>query len=137
MALPGTSPVPSDAQAAGRGRRAGRMLMLLMVPFLVVGVALTVSIFGAYFGIPLLAGSWPVFRAGRRAYRQPTDPAALRRVTVLASVAAGVLTVAIVITAVVGLDDLDSALDLGALTVAVLWTAGIWSAAVGARAAIR
>ena len=110
--------------------------MVLMVPLLLVGGVLTASVYGIYFGLPLLAVTWPVFRAGRRAFRQPSDRAALRRVVILGSLAAAVLSGAVAIAAVIGRDDLDSAIDIAAFAVAGLWVAGIWNAAAGARRAL-
>ena len=69
------------------GRRAGRALMLLMLPFVVVGAALTVSLYGAFLGLPLLLVSWMAFRAGRRASRDPEDLATLKRLARDAAVA--------------------------------------------------
>jgi hypothetical protein len=126
----------SEDAATERVRRAALLLAVLTVPFLIVGAALTVSVFGALFGIPILAGSWLVWRSARRARRAPVDPGARRRLTAAAAAFSVVLSVALGVAVVLGRDDLDAPVDVLGLVVAVGWLAGAWWAtAVTVRAA--
>jgi hypothetical protein len=111
--------------------------MVLMLPFIVVGAALTASIFGAIFGIPLLVGSLVAFRAGRRASRHPEDVAALSGMAWRAVLAAIVVTVAVAINVVWGWEDIDTLLDLTALVVGATWAMALWWVAMDARRASR
>ena len=111
--------------------------MLLMLPFVVVGAALTVSLYGAFLGLPLLLVSWMAFRAGRRASRDPEDLATLKRLARDAAVAGALLGAVIVITVIYGWDDLDSVIEFACLVVALAWTAAIWWVAADALRAAR
>lgn len=126
---------PSDHRT-NLGRRAGRTLMLLMLPFVAVGAALTLSVYGAFVGPPLLAVSW-VFRAGRRASRDPGDVAILNRLAVHSVVAGTLLAAVVIANLAAGWDDLDSAVEFASLLVGLAWTAGIWWVAADARRAAR
>lgn len=116
-------------------RRLCLLLMVLIAPFLLVGAALTMSVFGAIFGLPILAASWPVFWSARRARRSPTDPASLNRLTIAAAALSLVLTVGLVVAVILGRDDLDSLVDMSAFAVALMWVVVAWRVALGARRA--
>ena len=127
--------VAGSEEHVERVRRLCLLLMVLIAPFLLVGAALTVSVLGAIFGLPILAASWPVLRSARRARKSPTDPASLHRLTIAAAGLSLVLTVGLVAAVILGRDDLDSLGDMGALAVALMWVAVAWRVALGARRA--
>lgn len=100
--------------------------MVTLVPAVVVGVGLTASMYGAVFGVPLLAlVARPWWAATRSVQRhRPFGTAALGHTVI----ALGTLTGAVVVGVVVGLDDLDTATDVIVLGVAVVWLAVCWFA---------
>jgi len=100
--------------------------MVTLLPLVVVGVGLTASIYGAVFGIPLLAlVARPWWAATRSVQRhRPLGTTALGH-TVLAIV---MLTGALAVSVLLGLDDLDTATDVIVLAVAIVWLAVCWFA---------
>ena len=111
---------------AQRDSRAAWLTAIGLLPFVVVGVALTLSIYGAYFGIPLLAlvgrPWWAATRSVQRHRR--LGPTALGH-TILAL---AVFTAGLVVSVLVGFDDLDTPIDAIALTIAVGWLTMCWFA---------
>ena len=109
-----------------RDRRAAWLTMLTLLPLVVVGVGLTASIYGAVFGIPLLAlVARPWWAATRSVQRHgPLGTTALGH-TVLAIV---MLTGALAVSVLLGRDDLDTATDVILLAVAIVWLAVCWFA---------
>jgi hypothetical protein len=110
-----------------RDRRAAWLTMVALLPLVVVGVGLTASIYGAIFGIPLLAlVGRPWWAATRSVHRHlHLGTTALGHMVV----ALATLTGAAVVGLLLGLDDLDTATDVVALVVAVGWLAVCWFAA--------
>jgi hypothetical protein len=113
-------------------RRWAIVLLVLLAPFLIVGAALTASVYGIPFGVPiLLATVPPAGRAFRRARRRATDGDA--RLSTWMLVFATVLALVLISAAVIGANDLDTALDLSGLVVAALWIGGLATAGYGVR----
>jgi hypothetical protein len=108
------------------------MFQLLVMPFLALGVILTLSLYGIYFGLPLLLLTLPPFRAGRRVVRHPDDPSALKRLARAAGFAGTVLTAVVIATVAVGWDDLDSLDAVAGLVVSLAWITGFWWVAFAA-----
>lgn len=109
--------------------RAGWALAAGLTPVVLAGVVLTASVFGAIMGVPilLLAGRpWWLAVGVARGRRDPADLTPAARVHVGVCVAA--LVVALLAALAVGLDDLDSAVDLAGLAAG---TAGVGLAVVG------
>jgi hypothetical protein len=116
----------SSVQDEQRDRRAAWLTMVTLLPLVVVGVGLTASIYGAVFGIPLLAVvARPWWAATRSVQRhRPLGTTALGHTIV----ALATLTGAVVVSVLLGLDDLDTATDVIVLAVAVGWLAVCWFA---------
>jgi hypothetical protein len=111
---------------AQRDRRAAWLTAGGLLPFVVLGVALTASIYGAYLGIPLLAlAGRPWWAATRSVQKQ-------RRLGSTAlghtSVAIAVLTAGLFVSVLLGLDDLDTPIDVMGLAIAVAWLTMCWLA---------
>ncbi|MEL6893730.1 MAG: hypothetical protein AAFP84_19215 [Actinomycetota bacterium] len=113
----------SDEQVV---RRAAFMLLVVVAPFLGLGAVLTISLFGAVFGLPLLLATIPPTLIAWRVRTAPSDSVRLGRFVVASAFVAGVLAVAIVLAAAVARDDLDTTLEWGLLAVAVGWVAAAW-----------
>ena len=109
-----------------RDRRAAWLTAVALLPFVVVGLALTASIYGAVFGIPLLAlVARPWWAATRSVQRHRHLGATALGHTVVALAA---LTAALVVAVILGLDDLDTPMDVIGLAIAVGWLAVCWFA---------
>jgi hypothetical protein len=100
--------------------------MVALLPLVIVAVGLTASVYGAVFGIPLLAlVARPWWAATRSVQRtRPLGTTALGHTIV----ALAALTGAVVVSVLLGLDDLDTATDVIILAVAVGWLAVCWFA---------
>jgi hypothetical protein len=85
-------------------------------PLGLVAAALTASIFGAIYGIPLLLLWWRTWSGTRRSV------IALRRTAAFSCV---YLTAAAVALVAIGHDDLDSAVDVAALVALLAWIAAM------------
>lgn len=110
-------------------RRAALALLIVVAPFLLLGAVLTISHFGAVFGLPLLLVTVPPALIAWRVRTTPSDSVRVRRVAIASTIVAGALTLAIVAAVAVELDDLDTPLEWGLLAVAVAWvTAARWIA---------
>jgi hypothetical protein len=120
----------SDEQVV---RRAALSLLIVVAPFLLLGAVLTISLFGAIFGLPLLLVTVPPAIVAWRVRTAPSDGMRLGRFAFASALVASALTVAIVAAAALGLDDLDSPLEWGLLAVAVAWIAAAWWIALRAR----
>ncbi len=120
----------SDEQVA---RQTALALLIVLAPFLLLGTVLTISVFGAFFGLPLLLVTVPPAVVAWRVRTAPSDSMRLARSAFASALVAGALTLAIVATFAVGLDDLDTPLEFGGLAVAVGWVAGAWWVALRAR----
>lgn len=114
-------------------RRTALALLVVVAPLLLLGVVLTISVFGAVFGLPLLLVTVPPALIAWRVRAAPSDRVRLARFAVASALVAVALTVAIVAAAAVGLDNLDSPLEWGALAGAVAWIAAAWWIARRAR----
>ena len=120
----------SDEQAV---RRAALALLIVVAPFLLLGAVLTISLFGAIFGVPLLLVTVPPATIAWRVRTAPSDGMQIGRLAFASALVAGALTLAIMAAVAVGLDDLDTPLEWGLLAVAVAWTAAAWWIALRAR----
>jgi hypothetical protein len=120
----------SDEQVV---RRAALALLIVVAPFLLLGTVLTVSLFGAVFGLPLLLVTVPPALIAWRVRTTPSDSMRLWRFTIASAIVAGALTLATVAAVAVGLDDLDTPLEWGLLAAAVAWIAAAWWIALRAR----
>ena len=120
----------SEKQAV---RRAALALIIVVAPFLLLGAVLTISLFGAVFGLPLLLVTVPPALIAWRVRTAPSDSMRLGRLAVASALVVGVLTVAIVAAAAVGHEDLDTPLEWGLLAVAVAWVVAAWWVAFTAR----
>jgi hypothetical protein len=120
----------SDEQAV---RRTALALLIVVAPFLLLGAVLTISLFGAIFGLPLLLVTVPPALTAWRVRTAPSDNIRLRRFAIASAIVAGVITLAIVSMAAVGHDDLDTPLEWGLLAVAVAWLVAAWWVAFTAR----
>jgi hypothetical protein len=92
----------------------------------VVAVALTASIYGAVFGIPLLllvARPWWAATRSVQTHRRLGSTALGHTVVALAAVTAG-----FVASVLLGLDDLDTPIEVALLAIAVGWLAICWFA---------
>lgn len=120
----------SDEQAV---RRAALALLIVVAPLLLLGAVLTISLFGAVFGLPLLLVMVPPALIAWQVRTAPSDSMRLGGFAFASALVAGALTFAIVSAAVVGHEDLDTPLEWGLLAVAVAWVAAAWSVAFTAR----
>ena len=114
-------------------RRAALGLLIVVAPFLLLGVVLTISLFGAYFGLPLLLVTVPPAVIAWRVRNAPSDSVRLGRFAIASALVAAALTLTIIATAAGGLDDLDTPLEWGLLAVAVAWVTAAWWIALRAR----
>lgn len=115
-------------------RRAALALLIVVAPFLLLGTLLTISLFGAFFGLPLLLGTVPPAVIAWRVRTGPSDSVRRGRFAIASALVASALTLAIIAVVAVGLDDLDTPLEWGLLGVAVAWVAAAWKVAFTARA---
>ena len=120
----------SEEQAV---RRAALALIIVVAPFLLLGAVLTLSLFGAVFGLPLLLMAVRPALIALQVRTAPSDSMRLGRFAVASALVTGVLTLAIVSAAAVGHDDLDTPLEWGPLAVAVAWVVAAWWVAFTAR----
>ena len=114
-------------------RRAALGLLIVVAPFLLLGVVLTISLFGAYFGLPLLLVAVPPAVIAWRVRAAPSDSVRLGRFAIASALVAVALTFTTIATAAGGLDDLDTPLEWGLFAVAVAWVAAAWWIALRAR----
>jgi hypothetical protein len=109
-----------------RDRQAAWLTAIGLLPVVVVGVALTVSIYGAVFGIPLLVlvarPWWAAIRSVQR-HRRLGSTARGHTIGALAALTAG-----LVVGVLLGFDDLDTPTDVIGLAIAVGWLAMCWFA---------
>lgn len=111
---------------AQRDRRAAWLTAVALLPFVVVGVALTASVYGAYFGIPLLAlVGRPWWAATRSVQKHRRLGSTALGHTI---VAFAVFTAGLVVSVLVGFDDLDTPMDVIGLAIAVGWLTMCWFA---------
>lgn len=113
----------SDEQAV---RRAALALLIVVAPFLLLGAVLTISLIGAYFGLPLLLVTVPPAMVAWRVRTAPSDSVQLGRFAIASTLVASALTLTTIATAAGGLDDLDTPLEWGLFAVAVAWVAAAW-----------
>lgn len=114
-------------------RQAALALLIVVAPFLLLGAVLTISLFGAYFGLPLLLVTVPPTAIAWRVRTAPSDRVRLRRFAIASTLVASALTLTTIATAAGGLDDLDTPLEWGLFAVAVAWVAAAWWIALRAR----
>lgn len=103
-----------------------RALMIVIAPLLLLGVVLTISLFGAYFGVLLLLLTIPVAWTAWKVNSEPNSPALLNRLNVAAYAVAVTLTVAFVIGVITGRDDLDTAVEFLLLALSLVWIGTSW-----------
>jgi hypothetical protein len=111
-----------------RDHRAAWLTAVGLLPLVVVGVALTASIYGAIFGIPLVllvARPWWAAIRSVRTHRRLGATALGHKIVALA-----VLTAGLVVTVFLGMDDLDTPMDVIGLAISVGWLAICWIATV-------
>lgn len=111
---------------AARDSRAAWLTAVGFLPFVVVGIALTASVYGAYFGIPLLAlvgRPWWVATRSVQGHRRLGSTALGHTIVALAA-----FTVVLAISVLNGMDDLDTLIDAIGLTAAVGWLTMCWFA---------
>jgi hypothetical protein len=113
-----------------RLRQAALAELLVVLPFVLLGIVLTLSLYGIYFGVPLLAVTVPIVLVVRDVRREPGDPGARRRLAIASAFVAVVFSAALVGLVFVGLDDVDSFGDAAWVGVGVIWTAAAWVVAV-------
>lgn len=118
-----------------RLRRAAAVEFVVVLPVALTGVALTVSLYGIVFGVPLLVIAVPVIVFIRRVRSDPYDIESRRRLSIASVLVAVALTVALIALVVIGRDDLDSAADYAWLAVGTAWVALAWWAAISVRSA--
>jgi hypothetical protein len=100
-----------------RDRRAAWLTAVGLLPLVVVGVAFTASIYGAVFGIPLLllvARPWWAAIRSVQTHRRLGATALGHTIVALA-----VLTAGLVVSAFLGMDDLDTPMDIVGLAISV------------------
>ena len=111
---------------AQRDSRAAWLTAIGLLRFVIVGVALTASIYGAYFGIPLLAlvgrPWWTATRSVQK-HRRLGSTALGHTIVALA-----VFTGGLVVSVLLGLDDLDTPIDGVLLAIGVGWLTMCWFA---------
>jgi hypothetical protein len=102
------------------------LLAIGLLPVVVVGAALTLSVFGAYFGLPvlLLAGR-PWWRAQQAARGRSARCAPVHTV-----IAVGTLSAALLVSAVFGLNDFDSVDEVGVSAVILALGAACWAGTI-------
>lgn len=105
---------------SGGSRRWAVVVLVALAPLLLVGTALTVSVYGALFGIPLLVASVPPARRAFRLARRVAGSGDRRLSTWLFALAA-ILAIGLVGAVAVGADDLDAAPDVAGLVIAAAW----------------
>ena len=109
-----------------RDRRAAWLTAVGLLSFVVIGVALTASIYGACFGIPLLAlvgrPWWAATRSVQR-HRRLGSTALGNTIVALA-----VFTAGLVIGVLPGVDDLETPTEVILLAIAVVWLTMCWFA---------
>ena len=115
-------------------KQAALAFLIVLAPFVLLGTVLTISLFGAVFGLPLLFATVPPAVVAWRLRSSPTDSQRLHRLTVCAFVVACVLTVALVGFSAVGIEDLDAAGEWALFVLAVGWLAWSWWVAARLRA---
>jgi hypothetical protein len=109
-----------------RDRQAAWLTAVGLLRLVVVGVALTASIYGAVFGIPLLvlvARPWWVATRSVQSRRRLGSTARGHTIVALAALTAG-----LVVSVLLGFDDLDTPMDVIGLAIAVGWLAMCWFA---------
>ena len=107
-------------------RRAGWLLTVGLFPAVFTGAVLTVSIFGAFFGVPLLAlVGRPWWKAQRAARGRPVRPAPVHTV-----IAVGTLTVGLLVDAALGFNDFDSFLEAAVVAVTLALAVACWAGTI-------
>ena len=81
----------SDEQVV---RRDALALLIVVAPSLLLGAVLTISLFGAYFGLSLLLVTVPPAAIAWRARTAPSDSVRLGRFAIASALVAGALTLA-------------------------------------------
>jgi len=107
-------------------RRRATVELVVVAPLLLAGVVLTASLFGAYFGIPLLLVAVPLWIVAWRVRTDPGDDRRFRRLRVGASLLALGLAVVVGANLAYGFDDLDAPAEIIILFVALCWVAAAW-----------
>jgi hypothetical protein len=108
------------ADERGNARRWAVVVLVALAPLLLVGAALTVSVYGALFGIPLLVASVPPARRALEVAGRGAGSGDRRLRTWLFALAA-ILAIGLVGAVAVGADDLDAAPDVAGLVIATAW----------------
>ncbi len=135
--VPGT-PSVADGGETAEGRRLVALAEIgVIAPFLILGIVMTLTIWFAYFGIPLLIVIGPVAYLAASVRRDPADDDLMRWLAAASVAVAAVLTAALVGLVVVGIDDLDAPLDLVALVCGAAWVVWAWTVAMRAWRAAR
>jgi hypothetical protein len=111
---------------AQRDRRAAWLTAVTLLPFVVVGVALTASVYGAYFGIPLLALVGRPWWAATRSVQKRRRLGSTALGHTIAALA--VFTAGLVVSVLVGVDDLDTPIEGVLLAIAGGWLTMCWFA---------
>lgn len=112
-------------------------MLILVAPFLVLGIVLALSLFGLAFGLPLLAVTVPITLAAARARREPDEPDRRRRLGIAAIVLAITLSAGLIAVLITSAGELDLAVEWVLLVVSIGWIAAAWWAAARSRAAAR
>jgi hypothetical protein len=104
----------------------GWLLTVGLFPAVLAGAALTISVFGAFFGVPLLllAGR-PWWKAQRAARGRAAGAAPVHTV-----IAVGTLSAALLIGAAVGVNDFDSPAEVAAVAVILALAAACWAGTI-------
>lgn len=107
-------------------RRRATVELVVVAPLLFAGAALTASLFGAYFGVPLLLVAVPLSIAAWRVRADPSDDRGFRRLRMGASLLALGLAVVVGANLAYGFDDLDAPAEIVIAGVALCWVAAAW-----------
>lgn len=101
----------------------------VLAPLLLLGAVLTLSLFGAFFGIPILLLAGGAWLAIRRARHDPLGRAGLAAVlmALIAAAKTGLLMTAIAS----GWDDIDDAIEVVGAALGTLWILATGACAVG------
>ncbi len=100
--------------------------LILVAPLVVLGIVLTLSLFGAIFGLPLLAFVVPVALVSTRIRNTPGDLGRRDHFRWASLALAGVMTVVLGLGVAVGAGDVDRVVEYALLSLALAWTTGAW-----------
>lgn len=106
------------------------MGLISIFPVFLVSVALTLSLFGIVFGLPLLFSSLFIINRGVKAWRQYADSAVLHACGSAYRLVAVSYTVTLVLLVLVGWDDISSFTDVVPVLAAAIWVVATWLSAV-------